>query len=99
MSRLLKYAAIALLALVTCVPVASARGFGGGFRGGYGGGFYGGLELGFTRGITVGMAPWYVFMDTARGTTYPILAKFRSRRNIRVTRFSSTAVTPARRGN
>ena len=43
MSRILKFSAIALLALVCMVPAASAqgRGFGGGFRGGFGGGFYG----------------------------------------------------------
>jgi hypothetical protein len=57
MKRLLKYSAIALLAFVTSVPVASARGFVGGFRGGYGG-FYGGYGLGFYPGF-YGYGPWY----------------------------------------
>ena len=58
MKRLLKYSAIALLALATTAPIASARGFGGGFRGGfYGGpGFYGGV--GFYPGY-YGYGPWY----------------------------------------
>jgi hypothetical protein len=56
MKRLLKYSAIALLALVTFVPVASARGFyGGGFRGGfYGGGFGWGYP-----GYYGWYGPWY----------------------------------------
>jgi hypothetical protein len=43
MTRYLKFAGIALLALVTFAPLASARppAFGGGFRGGFRGGFYG----------------------------------------------------------
>lgn len=61
MTRLLKWAGIGLLALMTCVPVASARGFGGGFRGGfggYGGGFYAGTGFyGFYPGFAYG--PWY----------------------------------------
>lgn len=56
MTRFLKYSAIALLALVTFVPIASARGYYGGFRGGYGGGFYGGV--GFYPGY-YGYGPWY----------------------------------------
>ena len=62
MKSLLKYSAIALLAFVTFVPVASARGFGGGgFRGGgfYGGGFYGGVGLGFYPGYYGWYGPWY----------------------------------------
>jgi hypothetical protein len=55
MSRILKYSAIALLALATSVPIASARGgFGGGFGGGgrvfVGGGFYPGWGVGFYPG-------------------------------------------------
>jgi len=54
MSRFLKVSAIALLALVTFVPAASARGFYGGGRGfvgvGYGPGFYPGYY---------GYGPWY----------------------------------------
>jgi hypothetical protein len=42
-SRLMKVSAIALLALVCLVPVASAQHGGGGFRGGFGGGFRGGF--------------------------------------------------------
>jgi hypothetical protein len=42
MSRILKFSAIALLALACMVPTASAQRFGGGFRGGFGGGFRGG---------------------------------------------------------
>jgi len=57
MKRLLKYAAIALLALATSAPIASARGFGGGgFRGGRG--FYGG-GLGFYPGYYGWYGPWY----------------------------------------
>ena len=58
MKRLLKYSAIALLAFVTFVPAASARGFrGGGF---YGGGFYGGFGMGFYPGFYGGWyGPWY----------------------------------------
>ncbi len=62
MKRLLKYSAIALLAFVTFVPVASARGFGGGFRGGFGGGFYGGgfgWGMGFYPGYYGWYGPWY----------------------------------------
>jgi hypothetical protein len=57
MKRLLKYSAIALLAFVTFVPAASARGFyGGGFRGGfYGGGF----GWGFYPGFYGYYGPWY----------------------------------------
>jgi len=57
--RLLKYSAIALLAFVTFVPVASARGFRGGFRGGFGGGFYGGIGFGFYPGYYGWYSPWY----------------------------------------
>jgi hypothetical protein len=54
MTRFLKYAAIALLAFVTVVPAASARGFrGGGF---YGGGFGMGFYPGFYGGW---YGPWY----------------------------------------
>jgi hypothetical protein len=42
MSRIIKGLAVAVLALVTFVPVASARGFYGGGRVFVGGGFYGG---------------------------------------------------------
>lgn len=64
MSRLLKYSGIALLALATSAPIASARGFrGGGFRGGFGGvgvygGFYPGWGVGFYPGY-YGYGPWY----------------------------------------
>jgi hypothetical protein len=59
MKPVLKYSAIALLALATCVPAASARGFGGGFRGGFYGGpaFYGGV--GFYPGYYGYYGPWY----------------------------------------
>jgi len=51
MKRLLKYSAIALLALMTSVPIASARGF-------YvGPGFYGGVGWGYYPGYWYG--PWY----------------------------------------
>jgi hypothetical protein len=52
MSRILKISAIALLALMTFVPAASARGFYGGGRwgGGFGVGFYPGYY---------GYGPWY----------------------------------------
>src|ERR1019366_914300 len=58
MKGILKISAIALLALMTSVPVASARGFyGGGF---YGGGFYGGgFGGGFYPGYYAGYGPWY----------------------------------------
>jgi len=63
MKRFLKYSAIALLALATSVPIASARGFyGGGFRGGigvYGGGFYPGWGMGFYPGYYGWYGPWY----------------------------------------
>jgi hypothetical protein len=64
MKSLLKYSAIALLAFVTFVPVASARGFGGGgFHGGgfRGGGFYGGgFGWGYYPGFYGGWyGPWY----------------------------------------
>jgi hypothetical protein len=52
MKRLLRYSAIALLALATSVPMASARGF-------YGHGFYGGVGLGFYPGYYAGYGPWY----------------------------------------
>ncbi|MGA3322850.1 MAG: PEGA domain-containing protein [Terriglobia bacterium] len=58
MKRLLKYSAIALLAFVTFVPAASARGFYGG-RGFYGRGFYGGVGLGFYPGYYGWYGPWY----------------------------------------
>ncbi len=62
MKRLLKYSALALLVLATSVPIASARGFGAGFRGGYvggfGGGFYPGWGVGFYPGYW-GYGPWY----------------------------------------
>jgi hypothetical protein len=58
MTRFLKYSAIALLAFMTFVPVASARGFGG-FRGGYGVGFYGGFGMGFYPGFYGYYGPWY----------------------------------------
>ena len=59
MKGFLKISAIALLALMTSVPVASARGWGGGFRGGfYGGGFYGG-GLGFYPSYYGWYGPWY----------------------------------------
>jgi hypothetical protein len=51
MTRLLKFSGIALLALLTCVPVASARGFHGGR------GFYGGF--GFYPGYYGWYSPWY----------------------------------------
>lgn len=54
MKRLLKYSAIALLAVVTFVPAASARGFYGG-RGFVGGG----LGWGFYPGFYGWYAPWY----------------------------------------
>ena len=59
MKGFLRISAIALLALMTSVPVASARGWGGsGFRGGfYGGGFYGG-GLGFYPGYYGWYGPW-----------------------------------------
>lgn len=57
MKRLSKYSAIALLTLMTSVPIASARGFGGGFRGGYG--FYGGVGLGYYPGYYGWYGPWY----------------------------------------
>ena len=53
MSRFLKISAIALLALVTIVPAASARGFYGG--GGFGGGGFG---MGFYPGY-YGYGPMY----------------------------------------
>ena len=56
MKRLLKYSAIALLAFVTFVPAASARGFYGG-GGSTEAGSMGALAWGSTRGITVGTAP------------------------------------------
>ena len=52
MNRLLRYSAISLLALMTAVPVASARGFGGGFRGG---------AFGFRGGYAVGVYPGWGF--------------------------------------
>jgi len=58
MKRLLKYSAIALLAFVTFVPAASARGFYGG-HGFYSGGFYGGVGLGFYPGVYGYYGPWY----------------------------------------
>ena len=59
MSRFLKYSAIALLAFVTFVPAASARGVY--FGGGYGGGGYmgGGFGPGFYPGGYYGYGPWY----------------------------------------
>ena len=59
MTRLCKYSAIALLALVTFVPAASARGFY--FGGGYGGVGYvgGGFGPGFYQGGYYGYGPWY----------------------------------------
>jgi hypothetical protein len=56
MKRLLKYSAIALLALVTSAPIASARGF---FYGGpvFYGGFGGGLYPAYAWGPAWG--PWY----------------------------------------
>ena len=56
MTRFLKYSAIALLAFLTFVPTASARGmyFGGGYMGeGFGTGFYPGGYCGY------GYGPWY----------------------------------------
>src|SRR5271157_4779428 len=47
MKQLLKYSAIALLALVTFVPAASARGF------------YGGVGFGFYPGFYGYYDPWY----------------------------------------
>jgi hypothetical protein len=58
MKSLLKYSAIALLALVTFVPAASARGFYAG-RGFYGGGFYGGVGMGFYPGYYGWYGPGY----------------------------------------
>jgi len=58
MKRFLKYSAIALLAFVTFVPAASARGvyFGGPFVGfGYGMGFY----PGYYGWYGPGYGPWY----------------------------------------
>jgi hypothetical protein len=56
MKHLLKISAIALLALVTFVPAASARGFYGGGGGGFVGGGYG---MGFYPGYYGGYGPWY----------------------------------------
>ena len=53
MKQLLKYSAIALLALVTCVPAASARGFHGGR------GFYWGGGIGYYPGYYGWYSPWY----------------------------------------
>jgi hypothetical protein len=55
MTRFLKYSAVALLALMTFVPAASARGFYGG-RGFVGGGFGMGFYPGFYGGW---YGPWY----------------------------------------
>ena len=55
MTRFLKYSAVALLALMTFVPAASARGFYGG-RGFVGGGFGMGYYPGFYGGW---YGPWY----------------------------------------
>jgi hypothetical protein len=51
MKRILTFSAIALLAVATCAPVASARGFYGGSR------FYGGV--GFYPGYYGWYGPWY----------------------------------------
>ena len=62
MKRFLKYSAIALLAFVTFVPAASARGFGGDLEAGSGGGFYGGgfgWGMGFYPGYYGWYGPWY----------------------------------------
>jgi hypothetical protein len=58
MTRFVKYSAIALLAFLTFVPAASARGmyFGGGYGGGYVGGGFG---PGFYPGGYYGYGPWY----------------------------------------
>jgi hypothetical protein len=52
MKRFLKYSAIALLAFVTFVPAASARGF-------YGGGFGYGWGFGYGLGFYPGYYGWY----------------------------------------
>jgi hypothetical protein len=57
MSRILKYAGIALLALTTFAPIASARGFGGGVR--VYGGFYPGWGVGFYPGYYGWYGPYY----------------------------------------
>ena len=58
MKRLLKYSAIAILAVLTSVPIASAQRFrAGGFYGG--GGYYGGMGVGFYPGYYNGYGPWY----------------------------------------
>jgi hypothetical protein len=60
MKRFLKYSAIALLAFVTFVPAASARGF---YRGGFGYGIGFGYGMGFYPGYYgwygAGYGPWY----------------------------------------
>jgi len=43
MTKILKFSAIALLAILMVAPAASAQRFGGGFRGGFRGGFHGGF--------------------------------------------------------
>lgn len=59
MTRFLKYSAIALLAFLTFVPAASARGLfvGGGYMGG--GYVGGGFGPGFYPGGYYGYGPWY----------------------------------------
>ena len=57
MKTLLKYSALALLALAISVPMASARGFRGGFYGGPA--FYGGWGVGFYPGYYGYYGPWY----------------------------------------
>ncbi len=52
MTRFLKYSAIALLALVTFVPAASARGY-------YGGRGFVGVGVGFGPGFYPGYYGWY----------------------------------------
>jgi hypothetical protein len=43
MTKILKFSAIALLAILMVAPAVSAQRFGGGFRGGFHGGFRGGI--------------------------------------------------------
>lgn len=59
MSRMLKYSAIALLALATSAPIASARGFVAGPRAFVGGGFYPAWGVGFYPGYYGWYGPWY----------------------------------------
>jgi len=70
MSRFLKISAIALLALVTIVPAASARGFYGGGRGFGGGGF----GVGFYPGY-YGYGPMYGPYYTPNAGEVQILTK------------------------